>query len=144
MKIMHVSTVGSHPCFSELMEQQRKSHEILFARIEFSEDGSRQDKYEIEQCPSEDELIIKNIKKTFDQGYDPELAVLFNRIFRRYRPDIVHVQVFSGLSLLPILNSASSFGIRKILTLHDHSLFCVKGVCHDDRICDITSLDTCR
>lgn len=132
----------SHPCFSDLIEKQKREHEIMFVKLDLIEYDKP---YEVICNGDENFIQIKNIKICCDQNYDSQLNIIFNNLLKKHRPDIIHINVFSGISLLPIMNAASSFGIRKILTLHDHSLFCIKGICYDgDKICEINSLDECR
>lgn len=149
MKIMHVSSIEGHPAFSGLMDIQGREHDVKFVKLDFSETGSKE-RYEIktEKKPgkkSNETIRIKNIRKIFDHEYDSRMSEVFDRLLKEHRPDLIHVHVFSGFSLLPILNAASSLGIKKVLTLHDHSLFCIKGMIHNGRTrCDIERMDNLR
>ncbi len=140
MKIMHISPIESHPCFTDLIEKQKEKHSIIFVKLNFVNEDLP---YKIIEN-SEDNLSIKNIKKCCDQRYNNKLRKIFDSLFKKYKPDIIHIQVFSGISLLPILNVASSLGIKKVLTLHDYSLFCIKGICYGGKNkCEIDSLSNC-
>ena len=140
MKIMHISPLESHPCFSDLIEEQKKKHEVIFVKLSFAEQGAD---YEIVENADKNYIEIKNIKKICDQSYDEKVRMVFDSLLKKYKPDLVHIQVFSGISLLPILNVASSLGIKKVLTLHDY-LFCLRGVCHNgNKKCELDSLDEC-
>lgn len=141
MKIMHVSSV-EHPCFSHLMNEQRKNHELIFTKLDLI-DGDKPCRIVYDEKNSSI-VRIKNVKKVCDQKYDEKLRKIFILLFKEYKPHIVHIHVFSGISLLPILNAASSFGVKKILTLHDHSLFCLKGICYNGiNKCAVASIDDC-
>ncbi len=142
-KIMHISSLKSHPCFTELVELQREQDEIRLVKLELCENpnGERLRKnYEIDEISNSYYITIKNVKKIIDQDYDIKLRDAFNTLLKKHKPDIIHIHVFSGISLLPILNAASSLGIRKVLTLNDHSLFCINGSCLKEEIkCELKS-----
>ncbi len=92
-----------------------------------------------------DGLVIENVKRSQIWQHDDKLLNIFNQILKSYGPKLIHIQVFSGISLLPILKAASNLHIRKIITLHDHSLFCVPGVCFDGhQKCRLDSLLSCE
>lgn len=67
-------------------------------------------------------IVVEGVKWTGDHGYDQKLREAFDALFKKYRPRIVHIHVSAGFSLLPVLNTASSLKIRKVLTLHDDLL----------------------
>ena len=141
MKIMHISPIRWHPCFTELIKEQSNEHTILFVKLDLIE---KDKSYEVVNDARDDCIRIKNIKKCCDQNYDSKLNIIFNKLLIEHKPDIIHLHVFSGISLLSILNAASSLDIKKILTLHDHSLLCIKGLCYNkDNKCELTTLAQC-
>jgi MoaA/NifB/PqqE/SkfB family radical SAM enzyme len=116
MKIMHISPLESHPCFSDLIEEQKKKQEVIFVKLSFAEQGAD---YGIAENADKNYIEIKNARKICDQSYDEKLRMVFDSLLKKYKPDLVHIQVFSGISLLPILNVASSLGIKKVLCIND-------------------------
>ena len=138
MKVLHVSHIW-HYCFDDLLKEQNKSHSLIFVKLDFSDEEKS---YRI--VKRRYGVSIENVKEARCYQYDYQLGAVFSALFKIYKPDLVHIQVFSTISLLPILNAASSLGIKKILTLHDHSLICARGVCHDGREkCPLVSLKSC-
>ncbi|RLF59837.1 MAG: hypothetical protein DRN25_03595, partial [Thermoplasmata archaeon] len=137
MKIFHISSIN-HPAISRLIELQRQDHQVWFVRLVY--DNS--EKYKV--VKNGNWIEIKGIRKVFDQEGDERLRDIFDSLLKDYKPDLIHVHVFSGMSLPSILNPASSLGIRKVLTLHDHSLFCIKGICHNGvKKCVLNSVLQC-
>jgi len=138
---MHISPVDSHPCFSYLVNDQKKEHQVFNVVLKQAQNVALKE-YSIKK--DESKIVVEGVKGIWDHQYDQNLRKLFDKLFKKYRPDIVHIHVFSGFSLLPILNTASSFRIKKILTLNDHSLICTKGICHEQgRNCDSASYRDC-
>ena len=127
MKILHISPIRHHPCFDELVKEQKKNHSLIFVELALTDEDKS---YKVVR--SRYGVCIENVKKSQCYQYDYKLIGVLDQLFRIYKPQLIHIQVFSGISLLPILNAASSLGIKKILTLHDHSLFCLRGVCLND------------
>lgn len=118
MRVMHVSPAASLASHSEQIVQNEifdYTHVVLGQAK-----AGRQASYMVE----ENSLCIKvgGVQKIEDHRYDEKLRKTFDGLFKKYKPDIVHIHVYSGFSLLPILNAASSLDIKKALTLHDHSL----------------------
>lgn len=143
MRIMHVSTKKDHSCFEALTLQQAKTQEVIFVVIAPSEDAS----YTITTNYVERGIryIHLNAKKDADFYPDPELERSFYGLIKKYCPDILHIQQFSGVNAVSILRSALAFRInKKFITLHDHSLFCVKGICYEGRVCRLNSLADCN
>lgn len=139
MKILHVSPV-LHPCFHDLVKEQNKTHSLIFVKLDLT----------AEERPYRttrdwNGLLIENVKRSQIWQHDDKLLNIFNQMLRAYRPKLIHIQVFSGISLLPILKAASNLHITKIITLHDHSLFCVPGICFDGhKKCRLDSLLSCE
>ncbi|MBL8013649.1 MAG: radical SAM protein [Candidatus Omnitrophica bacterium] len=66
-------------------------------------------------------IIVPDVRSITNQRYDQKLRETFNELLKRYRPDVIHIHVISGFSVLPILNTASNLNIHKVLTLYDYS-----------------------
>ena len=56
----------------------------------------------------------------------PRVEAHFSSVLADFRPDVVHCHNIIGLSVT-ILQMASEFGARVLLTLHDHWAFCFKN-----------------
>ncbi len=139
MKILHVSPVH-HPCFDDLIKEQKKSHSLVYVKLALT---AEEKPYRTTR--DRDDLLIENVKRSQIWQQDDKLLNIFNGILRVHRPKVIHIHVFSGISLLPVLKAASNFGIRKIITLHDHSLFCVPGISFDGhKKCRLDSLLDCE
>lgn len=145
LRIMHVSSLESHPCFTDLVELQREQQDVKLVKLELTEKEKEYNKdYEIDETSNPYYITVRNVRKVIDQDYDVKLRNTFNILFKKYTPDVIHIHVFSGISLLSILNVASSLGIRKVLTLNDHSLLCTQGNClKDETKCELKSFDKC-
>lgn len=67
----------------------------------------------------------------------PEVEKHFIQLLREFHPDIVHFHNIIGLSV-KILRIAHEFGVKTILTLHDHWGFCFKNTImkHEGVICE--------
>ena len=143
MKILHISSKRDHPCFWGLIEEQRKKHKIFFAVLNLLENA---------QCNITKEykkngisFIHIDTKRIVDFSYDSKLRNLFDGLLKKYQPHLVHIHLFSGLNIIPILNVASSLEIKKVITLQDHSLCCVKGILHNGyKKCSLQSLIHCN
>ncbi len=141
MHIAHISSSLYHPCFWELVRFQKTRHRITYISLEASWHAD----YKAEMR-SRTDLKHVHIRCTPDNGiaYDERLRRTLDNVLKADPPDIVHIQVFSGTPLLPILTVAASLRARTVTTLHDHSLFCVSGRFHDGRrICRKTNPQTC-
>lgn len=142
MTIVHVSTNKYHPCFWMLIKRQAKSHRVYFIALELISDG----RAEITGINEEQGVTFINLKakKIIDLDYDSNLEEIFCKLFKDIRPAVVHIQFFSGLSMAPVLYAASSLGIKKIITLHDHGLLCVRGTMHDGvKKCSLSDFGGC-
>ncbi len=125
MKVMHIFPESSHLSFNDLIEEQKKEYEVIHVVLEKAQE-SNSSKYCIRENGSI--IIVRGVEEVLDHQYNHKLRKICDELFKKYKPDIVHIHVFSGSSLLPILNTASSLRIKKILRLNDHSLlYKVKG-----------------
>ena len=126
MKVMHISLMDFHPRVSDLIQEQKKEHRVINIILRQTQcpDASQ---YRIEENDSN--IVVEGVKEVSNHHYDQNLRKTFDELLKKYAPDIVHIHASSGLSLLPILNTASSLGIKKILTLNDHSLIHAKQIC---------------
>lgn len=118
MRVMHVSPEVSLASPSDLIAQNEK-FELTHVLLRQAKTGDPA------ACIVEEntsEIIVGGVHKVLDHSYDEKLRKIFDELFKKYKPEIVHIHVYSGFSLLPILNAASSLDIKKVLTLHDHSL----------------------
>jgi len=141
MHIVHISSNLYHPCYWELVRFQKTRHQITYISLE----AARHSDYRPE-ARSRTDLRHVHIRHTPDSGivYDERLRQSLDSVLKTDPPEIVHVHLFSGTKLLPILTVAASLGARMVVTLHDHSLFCVGGRFHDGRrICRKTNPETC-
>jgi glycosyltransferase involved in cell wall biosynthesis len=62
--------------------------------------------------------------------YHPAIDAAFERIMRRFQPDVVHFHNVIGLSI-HLLAAAKRFGARVVLTLHDYWGICAKNTLID-------------
>jgi hypothetical protein len=129
MRIIHVSTIKQHPCFSDVVSLQSQRHEVIFILLNSSDDPqyrilSEYDEYGIK-------YIQLSVRKDFDFSSDSRLEAIFSEIVKAFDPDILHIQLFTGVNVRSILKACSEFRVRKIITQHIHSLFCLPGVCFD-------------
>lgn len=140
MKLMHLSKLRYHPCFDGLIAEQRKNHKVVFVKFDLSENDPG--------CKIIENSVwfvrLAGVKNSFDFSPDIKLRKALHSLFIKHKPDLIHIQLLSGMNLLTILNAASSFGIKKVVTLHDHSLFCLKGIYHDGKSkCLVKSVKDC-
>ena len=138
---MHVSTKKDHSCFEGLTLEQAKIQEVIFVVIVPSGNPFRA--ITTSYMERGIRYIHLNVKKDADFYPDPGLESSFYTLIEKYCPDILHIQQFSGVNAVSILRCASAFRIKKFITLHDHSLFCVKGVCYEGQSCRLSSLADC-
>jgi glycosyltransferase involved in cell wall biosynthesis len=72
--------------------------------------------------------------------YHPQVAATMSDLFRRERPDVIHVHNWVGLSLAALLGTVPSSAphIPVAMTLHDYSLCCIYADLRhpDGRGCD--------
>ena len=142
MRIIHVSSIKNHPCFSDVVSLQSQRHEIIFILLILSDDPQ----YRI--LSKYDERGIKyihlSVRKDFDFTSDSKLEALFSRIVKAFDPDILHIQLFAGINARSILKASLEHRAKKIITQHIHSLFCLPGVCFDKgKVCPLNSLQGC-
>lgn len=140
---MHISPNRYHPCLWGLIKKQSSVHSVFYFTLSFSQGTTPK----LAATYKKDKITYIEIKlgKTCDYSFDIGLQRLFNPLLKKYRPDLIHVHLFSGVNVIPILNAASSLGVKKILILHDHSLLCLKGVLHDGtKKCSIKALSDCN
>ncbi len=139
MKILHISPILLHPCFTYLINEQKKADSVTFVRLALTDEDKP---YKIVKAPYG--VCIENVRNSLCYQNDYKLIDIFDRLIKIYKPQLIHVQAFWGVSVASILNVASSLGIKKILTLHDHSLFCVTGWCvNEGKKCSPGSLSQC-
>ncbi|MFB3918580.1 MAG: radical SAM protein [Candidatus Velamenicoccus archaeovorus] len=141
MHIAHISSSLYHPCFWELVRRQKIRHQITYISLETSVDSDGQT-----TLHSRTDLRHIHIRCSPDNNivYDERLRLALDNALKADPPDIVHVHLFSGTKLRPILTTAASLGARIVVTLHDHSLFCAGGRFHDGRkICRKTNPEAC-
>ena len=142
MRIIHVSTIKQHPCFSDVVSLQAQRHEVIFILLNLSDDPqyrilSKYDEYGIK-------YIQLSVHKDFDFSSDSRLEAIFSKIVKAFDPDILHIQLFTGVNVRSILKACSELRVRKIITQHIHSLFCLPGVCFDKgKVCPLNSLQEC-
>lgn len=142
MRIIHVSTLRNHPCFFDVVSLQAQDHEVTFILLVLSDHP----RYSILARYNEEGIryIHLSVPKDFDFAPDPKLELLFSGLLRMIEPDILHIQLFSGVNARSILRAGSKSPVKKIITLHIHSLFCLPGVCFDKgQVCPLNSLDEC-
>lgn len=142
MRILHITPRNFHSAIWDLVYRQRERYDILLAWMNLLDnDTCKISKEYIKWGVS---FINIETKKIVDFTYNFKLRELFYFLFKKYKPHLIHIHLFSGVSVIPILNVAASLHIRRVITLHDHSLCCVKGVLYDDKkICKIQSLAKC-
>jgi len=144
MRIVHVSTLKSHPCFSRTVLLQARTHEVFFIKLNLC--GSFSQKTDAVDQKNGVTYMYLNVREDRDFAANPGLEEKLSQIFRRLKPDVIHVQLFSGLNALSVLRAAGAAGIpsRKIITLHDHSLFCLSGTVFDQGgVCLLRSFEEC-
>lgn len=139
---MHVSTLEHHPCFSDAIFEQALRHEVIFIVLN------------IVNCPSYQILSRKTengvhyvhigVENDFDFTDAPQLESMFLNFVKKIKPDVIHIQLFSGVNALALLRASSFTPVKRIITLHIHTLFCVPGTAYDKgRVCHLKSLDEC-
>ena len=90
------------------------------------------------------QFVEIDTKKAVIYNQDSSLEDVFRDLLRIYNPDVIHIHVFSGINLFSLLAVSCSLEIKKALTLHDHSLFCIRGTMHDGRgVCSMDSFMQC-
>jgi MoaA/NifB/PqqE/SkfB family radical SAM enzyme len=116
---MHVLPAVSPLNSSDLavLKEELDGTRVLLSHSEIRDN----DGYIIQEKDSE--ITVSGVKEVRDHQYDETLRKTFDALLKKYEPEIVHIHVHAGLSLLPILNAASSLRMKKILSLYDHSLF---------------------
>ncbi|MEW5895027.1 MAG: radical SAM protein [Candidatus Omnitrophota bacterium] len=112
--------------------------ESLFVKLSFGSGGRS-----CRLSRDADGLLIENVPMLPSYRYDHKLLKIFDQIFRTYRPPLIHIHAFSGMNILPVLNVASSFHAKKIVTLHDNSFYCVKNGKPVRQKCGVNSLLDC-
>ncbi|MCM8797657.1 MAG: radical SAM protein [Candidatus Omnitrophica bacterium] len=143
MKILHISPNKYHPCSWGLIREQAKNNSVFLLALTIidNNDTSILREYRDEMV----NFIEINVSKSVIYHQDKQLEGVFYNLFKKYRPHIVHIHLFSGVNLSPILSVACAFGIKRVLVLHDHSLFCIRGTMHDGmNPCNISSLRECN
>lgn len=126
LNVLRVSIL--QPGFPDSAKGQDEKGPALSVRLRLSE-GNKP--YKLRRDPNG--FLIENVRTFCSYQYDYKLLSVFNQLLRAHRPRLMHLQVLQGVNVLPILNAASSLGIRKILTLQDDSLFCLSGICRNGR-----------
>ena len=116
MRVMHISSEDSVSSYTHLIKNQNKQHDVVLVLLKISKE-ERTSRYSIQEEGSR--IIIQGVKEVLDYRYDQNLRSVCDELFKKHEPDVVHVHVFSRFSLLPILNTASSLGIKKILEFKD-------------------------
>lgn len=142
MRIIHVSTKKCHPCFSDVVFLQSRSHDVIFVILDQCDDP----RYNVASSYNEDGVmyIHLSVRKDFDFAFDPRLESAFLRFLKEFNPDIIHLQLFSGVNALSILRASSGASAKKVVTLHIHSLFCLSGACFDKgQVCHLNSMEEC-
>ncbi len=142
MRILHVSTKKVHPCFSDAISLQAARHDVIFILLVPSDAPG----YKILSAYNENGLKYMHLSagKDFDLASDPGLGAAFSRVLKACRPDVVHIQFFSGVNALSILRACAQSPAKKVLTLHTHGLFCLSGACFDEgRVCLPDTLEKC-
>lgn len=142
MRIIHISPKKYHPCLWKLIKTQSRNHSIFYFILYLLENVE----HNVIKEYKEKKIIFTeiNIKKSVDYSFDIGLRKIFDSLIKKHRPDLIHIHLFSGVSIIPILNVASSLGIKKIVTLHDHSLLCLRGIFHKShKKCEIQSIAEC-
>ncbi len=142
MRILHISTIKFHPCFLDVIYQQGRSHEVIF----FILNSCDNPQYNVTSRYNEDGVtyIHINIKKDFDFEFDLKFESKFSKFLKEFAPDVIHMQLFTGLNVRSILRASFKSSAKKVITLHIHSLFCLPGVCFDKgEICPMNTLDEC-
>ena len=142
MRIIHVSTQKYHPCFLSTVFLQSQIHEVVFIVLNPREDPN----YSVISRYDEDGVtyVHLNVRRDFDFSADPKLESAFLKIFKEFSPDVIHVQLFSGVNVLSVLRAGRGISAKKIITLHIHSLFCLSGACFDKgQVCLLNSLEEC-
>lgn len=142
MRIIHVSTLRHHPCFSDVLFEQALNHEVILLVL----NPSPQPSYRILSTSKENNVayIHISVANDFDFSEDAPLENAFLRFLRKLNPDVVHIQLFSGVNARALLRAGALMRVQKIITLHIHSLFCLPGVCFDQgRVCPLNTLADC-
>ena len=142
MKITHISPKKYHPCLWRSIRLQKDEHDITFVVLNLDSDHG----CKITKRYSEGRIDFVEIsaRRIVDFAYDTELRNLIDHLLKEKKPDLIHVHLFSGVTLAPILNAASSLDIKKIITLHDHSLACLNGIFHNgEKNCPVESVLDC-
>lgn len=143
MNIMHISPKDDHSCFTGLVREQAKKNRVHFVTLDLK-NGSASYRVRTECRGSLPRSIIDcNYITCFE--YDRGLRRVFDSLLKAYAPEVVHLHFFSGVGIAPILNAATGLRIKKIVTLHDHALCCLRGTFHDSQApCAIRTLEECR
>ncbi|PLW79427.1 hypothetical protein C0585_07815 [Candidatus Woesearchaeota archaeon] len=129
MRIVHISTNITHPYMDIFIIRNLKENEEF---IKVSYDN---------ETPTEN----KNIQDLFLSGKYNKDVLSTRKLLSSLDLDLINIHVFSDADLLPILNAASSLGIKKVLTLHEYSLICKKGTLQNKgNNCDIEKLSDCN
>lgn len=142
MRIIHISTIKHHPCFSDVVCMQSRTHEVIFVLLT-PESSSR---YAVLSNYREDgvEFIHLSVPIDIDFADDPALEAAFREILISRRPDIIHVQLFSGVNVRAVFRAGTGLPVRKFLTLHTHNLFCLPGVCYNEgEVCPLNIIEDC-
>lgn len=142
MRIIHVSTIKEHPCFYDVVSLQAQEHDVIFILLVLSDRPA----YSILSRYDEEGIrfIHLSVRKDFDFAPDPKLELLLSGVMKTFAPDILHIQLFSGVNARSILRASSKCPAKKIITMHIHSLFCLPGVCYDKgQVCPLNSLEEC-
>ena len=134
MRILHISTV-CHPHIQNLVEEQRKDHDVGFLHIEDGTPSSLQKNWDDEGTG----FISFVYPHTNSMGFaDSTLTHVLTENIRRYNPEVIHIHYFTGVDLLGIIEDAQEDGRIVVTTLHEHSVYCMNGanLTHDMRICE--------
>jgi MoaA/NifB/PqqE/SkfB family radical SAM enzyme/glycosyltransferase involved in cell wall biosynthesis len=142
MRIIHISTKKYHSCFSPSVFLQSIRHDVICIILEPCDDP--QDNITSRYSEHGVRYVHVSVRKDFDLADDQGLESACSGLFKEFDPDIIHVQIFSGVNVRSILRASLGSFAKRIITLHDHSLFCTRGVCFDQgQVCLLNSLDEC-
>ena len=142
MTIFHISPIKKHPCFSDILSIQSNQHKVVCIVLT----AHTTNIYSIYDIHKEENItyIYIGVNQSFDFSPDEKLKKLFLMLIKQFSPQIIHVQLFAGINVFPILQACSQKSIKKIITLHTHFLFCLPGTYFDkNHVCNITNLNQC-
>jgi MoaA/NifB/PqqE/SkfB family radical SAM enzyme len=119
MRILHISSSQTRPSIEGFFAEKQSGIEVMDLVFHFAREGEDPQYHIVKKGP---QVVIEGVKASFEHEYDQKFRNICDQLLKELNPDVVHVHVSAGLSLLPVLNVASSLRMKKVITLHDQSL----------------------